>query len=139
MAVTRNATVPNPGVVRVNPKKGEYLHFRLEAAGPVPIFAFSSSLTGTLRKASDFPGHPKKSYEWDHFKNPSEIQRRELLDLLMAFTTSEAYRYFVEICKSGGSSLKTVLDVKFTSDDPKDTASESFNVVTPVVTPKDKR
>jgi hypothetical protein len=131
MAVTRKATVPNPGLVRVNPKKGEYLHFRLEAAGPVPIFAFSSSVTGTLRKAPDFPGYPKKLYEWEHLKNPSEIQRRELLDLLMAFTTSADYSYFVEIRKGGGTSLKTVLDVKFTSDDPKDTASESFNVVTP--------
>lgn len=135
MAVTRKATVPNPGVVRINPKKGEYLHFRLDAAGPVPIFAFSSSVTGTLRKATDFPGHPKKLYEWEHLKNPSVIQRRELLDLLMAFTTSAVYNYFVEIRKSDDTSLKTVLDVKFTSDDPKDTAGESFNVLTPRKTP----
>ena len=76
-----------------------------------------------------------KLYEWEHLKNPSPIRHRELLDLLMAFTTSAAYRYFVEIRKSADTSLKTVLDVEFTSDDPQDTASESFNVVTPKAKP----
>ena len=130
MAVTREAIVPNPGVVQVSTKNGEHLYFRLEAAGPIPVFAFSSSAKGTLREAPEFPDHPTVVYEWVHLKNPSGIQHIELLDLLMAFLTSAAYRYFAEIRNSEGAALRTVLDVKYTSGDPNDTASEAFNVVT---------
>ena len=59
MAVTRTPTVENPGVVTVTPGAGQYLHFTVNAAGPVPIFTFASSAKGVLYEASDFPGHPK--------------------------------------------------------------------------------
>ena len=74
MAVTRTATVENPGVVTVKPGAGQYLHFTLYALGPIPIFTFASSAKGILYEASNFTGHPKSKYEWDHLKTPSDIQ-----------------------------------------------------------------
>ena len=42
MAVTRTAVVPNPASAPVVVSAGQYLHFRLGAGGPVPIFAVES-------------------------------------------------------------------------------------------------
>jgi hypothetical protein len=127
MAVTRTPTVPNPQVVTVSPAAGEVLHFRLDAVGPIPIFAFASNVKGTLFEAPDFMGHPKTSYEWEHLRNPSDVQQLELLDLMMSFLTNGSYRYVVELQKPGTAAV-TVLDIAFTGL-PTDMATEGFRVV----------
>ena len=127
MAVTRTPVVPNPGGVKVAVTTGEFLHFILEAKGPIPIFSFASSVKGTLFEAPDFPGHPTTRYEWLHLKNPSDIQQLELLNLGLSFLTNADYTYTVELMSATGV-LSTVLQVNY-SGAPTDVASESFTVV----------
>jgi hypothetical protein len=127
MAVTRTPKVDNPGVVRVTTGAGQYLHFAVDAGGPVPIFTFASSAKGVLYEASDFPGHPKTKYEWDHLKNPSDIQQLEELELRLSFFTNANYTYTVELRDASGS-VATVLQIDYMGA-PMDKAPESFTVV----------
>jgi hypothetical protein len=127
MAVTRTTSVGNPGAVSVSTKTGEYLHFILEATGPIPIFSLASNVKGTLHEAQDFIGHPLPKYEWEHLKNPSDIQQLELLNLGLSFLTNADYTYSVELRNAGGV-VATVLNAKY-SGSPTDVTSESFTVV----------
>jgi hypothetical protein len=128
MSAVRTVTVENPGAVQVSPGKGEHLFFRVTAVGPVPIFAFASSVKGTLHEPPDFIGHPMKVYEWVHLKNPSDIQQLEVLNILFSFLTSESYDYLVELRTANGSTKQTVLNLKH-SGAPTETSSEAFTVV----------
>jgi hypothetical protein len=127
MAVNRNPTVNNPGSVKVNVTAGQFLHFILDAGGPIPIFSFASSVKGLLFEAPDFPGHPLPKYEWDHLKNPSDIQQLELLELRLSFLTNASYTYTVQLCDPTGV-IGTVLQIDYTGS-PTDIAPESFTVV----------
>lgn len=127
MAVTRTPAVNNPDVVKVSPSAGQYLHFTVDAGGPVPIFAFASSVKGVLYEAIDFPGHPKTKYEWDHLKNPSDIQQLELLELRLSFLTNASYTYTVDLEDASGH-VATVLQIDYVGS-PTDIAPESFTVV----------
>lgn len=127
MAVTRTPAVENPGVVKVATSKGQYLHFIVDAGGPIPIFTFASSAKGVLYEASDFPGHPKTKYEWDHLKNPSDIQQLEELELRLAFLTNAKYSYTVDL-NDGAGNTTVVLQIDYTGT-PMDKAPESFTVV----------
>lgn len=129
MAVVRKPTVPNPQAVTVSPSAGEFLRFKLEAEGPLPIFSFASSVRGVLFEAADFYGHPLVSYEWDHLKNPTNNQRLELLNLGLAFFTSSTHRLVVELHKPGAAA-ETVLDIIYTGQ-PVDTFQENLAVVIP--------
>ena len=125
MAIIRTAVTENPGVLQIARASGEFLHFTLTVGGPLPVFSFNSSVKGTLFEAPDFIGHPKKKYEWQHLKNPSDMQSLELLDLHLAFITNAKYKYKVEKRAADGSVAATVLEVSFTGD-PTDHGAESF-------------
>jgi hypothetical protein len=127
MAVTRTPVVENPGIIKVATGSGQYLHFTVDAGGPIPIFTFASSVKGVLYEASDFPGHPKTKYEWDHLKNPSDIQQLEVLEQRFSFFTNANYTYTVELYGSAGS-ISTVLQVRF-SGAPTDVIAETLTVV----------
>lgn len=127
MAVTRTPIVPNPGVVTVDARAGEFLHFVIDASGPMPIFSFASSVKGALRDAGSFPGHPLRKYEWDRLKIASEIQNLELLDLGLTFLTNATYTYTVELHGLAGL-FNTAIKVVY-SGTPMDTDGESFRVV----------
>jgi hypothetical protein len=127
MAVTRKPIVDNPGAVKVRPSAGQYLHFVVDAEGPIPIFSFASSAKGLLYEASDFLGHPLSRYEWEHLKNPSDIQQLELLELRFSFLTNAKYTYTVQLKDSTGV-VAPVLQIDYTGD-PTDIAPESFTVV----------
>jgi hypothetical protein len=127
MAVTRTPTVENPGVVKVATSKSAYLHFTVDAGGPIPIFTFASSAKGVLYEASDFPGHPKTKYEWDHLKNPSDIQQLEELELRLAFLTNAKCTYTVDL-NDGAGNTTVILQIDYTGT-PMDKAPESFTVV----------
>jgi hypothetical protein len=127
MAVTRTEIVPNPGAVAVAVKAGEFLHFILDAGGPMPIWSFASNVVGTLFQAPDVPGHPLPRYEWDHLKNPSDIQQLELLNLGLSFLTSANETYTVELHNANGP-VSTVMQIHYTGA-PTDVASESLTVV----------
>ena len=127
MAITRNPTVNNPGSVKAAVSKGQFLHFTVDAGGPIPIFSFASSAKGLLYEAADFPGHPLAKYEWDHLKNPSDIQQLELLELRLSFLTNAAYTYTVQLCDASGV-IGTVLQISYTGA-PTDIGPESFTVV----------
>jgi hypothetical protein len=128
MAVIRTPAVPNPAAIPVSVSTGEFLHFTIDAAGPIPIFSIASSVKGTLHEAPDFMGHPKTLYEWEHLRNPSDIQQLELLNLGLAFLTCPDYRYRVEVRKKTGGAGRLMIDVSYTGA-PTDVASESFTVV----------
>lgn len=128
MAITRTATVENPGGVPVDIKAGQYLHFTIRASGPIPIFSLASNAKGTLHEAADFIGHPLALYEWEHLKNPSDVQQLELLDLGLSFLTNAQYTYIVEVRQGTGTLVSTVLQVQYDGG-PTDTATESFRVV----------
>jgi hypothetical protein len=127
MAVNRNPTIDNPGSVKVTVSNGQFLHFIVNAGGPLPIFSFASSAKGLLYEAADFPGHPLPKYEWDHLKNPSDIQQLELLELRLSFLTNATYTYTVQLCDASGV-IGTVLQIDYTGN-PTDIAPESFTVV----------
>jgi hypothetical protein len=127
MAPTRNPIVENPGVVRVSVNSGQFLHFILEAGGPIPIFSFGSDVKGILFEAPDFPGHPLSTYEWDHLKNPSDIQQLEFLQLRLSFHTNANYTYTV-LLKDASGVLSTVLQIGYVGT-PVDVQPESFTVV----------
>jgi hypothetical protein len=126
MAVARTQIVPNPGAVPVTPGAGEFLHFKLTVGGPIAIFSFASSAKGALVEAADFPTHPTAVYEWNHLKNPSDIQQLEVLSLGLAFLTNANYQYTVELRHAAGA--RTVLDITY-SGAPADVFTESFTVV----------
>lgn len=126
MAVHRVPTVDNPGTVEVNTSKGQYLRFTVNAGGPIPILTFTG--TNNEKEAKDFPGHPQASYQWDHLKDPSQVQQLDLLVIDFSFFSNQSYRYRVEVYEDAGKPLKTVLDIQFTGDST-DTAPESFNVI----------
>jgi|SRR6266853_5852484 len=127
MAITRNPTVNNPGAIKVVVSAGQFLHFIVDAGGPIPIFSFASSAKGLLYEAPDFPGHPLPKCEWDHLKNPSDIQQLELLELRLSFLTNAAYTYTVQLCDASGVT-GTILQIEYTGS-PTDIAPESFTVV----------
>ena len=127
MSVTRTATTPNPGGVKVSPSVGEFLHFIVDAAGPIPIFSFASNVKGSLYEASDFAGHPTSKYEWDHLKNPSDIQQMELLNLGLSFLTNASYTYTAQLCNAAGV-ISTVMQITYAGA-PTDVSTESFTVV----------
>ena len=127
MAITRTPKVENPGVVSVAPKLGQFLHFILDAGGPIPIFSFTSNVKGVLFEAPDFPGHPLTQYQWEHLKNLSDIQQLEFLQLRMSFFTNSNYTYTVQLKDSSGI-LSTVLQISYVGA-PTDVQPESFTVV----------
>jgi hypothetical protein len=129
MAVTRTPAVENPGIVKVATSTGQYLHFTVDAKGPIPIFTFASSVKGVLYEASDFPGHPLTKYEWDHLKNPSDVQQLEGLELRFSFFTNANYTYTVDLLGNAGS-ISTILKVSYTGA-PTDIAAETLTVVIP--------
>jgi hypothetical protein len=128
MAVNRVPVVDNPGAVTVSVSTGQFLHFILGAGGPIPIFAFASGVKGLLFEAPDFPTHPTTKYEWDHFKNPSDIQQLEQLELRMSFLTNAKYTYTVELRDSSGV-VGQILNISYTGD-PTDVHPETFMAVT---------
>jgi len=128
MAVTRTPTVDNPGVVKVAPGTGQFLHFTVDVGGPRPIFTFASNVKGVLYEASDLPGFPTATkYQWHHFKNPSDVQQLEELELRLSFLTNASYTYTVELQDPSGT-LATVLQIDY-SGGPMDKAPESFTTV----------
>ena|SRR5882762_7655035 len=128
MAVNRTPKAENPGVVPVATTAGQLLHFTLEAKGPGPILSFVSSAKGTIWEATDFPGHPKNLYEWDHLRNPSDIQQMEVLTLGIAFFSNADYIYKVQLMDKKGAALQTVLEISYTGN-PTDSYDESFRVI----------
>jgi hypothetical protein len=110
----------------VKTSKGQYLRFTVNAGGPIPIFTFTAK--NGDREAKDFPGHPQTVYQWDHLKDPSQIQQLDLLAIDFSFFSNQSYRYRVEVCDDAGKPLKTAMDIQFTGD-PTDTAPESFNAI----------
>jgi len=127
MAITRTAVVANPGGVKVAVSAGQFLHFIVDAGGPIPIFSFASSIKGVLYEAPDFAGHPLSKYEWDHLKNPSDMQQLELLELRLSFLTNATYTYTVQLRDASGV-VGTVLQINYAGI-PTDIAPESFTVV----------
>jgi len=127
MAVTRTEIIPNPVVVPVGVSAGQFLHFILDASGPIPIFSFASDIKGVLYQAPDFPGHPMKRYEWLHLKNPSDIQQMENLELGLSFLSNANYTYTVELLGAAGV-ISTVMKISYAGT-PTDIENESFTVV----------
>ena len=127
MAVTRTPTIANSNMVTVAVSAGQFLHFVLDPGGPIPIFSFASDVKGVLFQAADFPGHPMNKYEWDHLKNPSDIQQMKRLELGLAFLTNANYTYTVELFNAAGL-ISTVMKISYTGA-PTDVENESFTLV----------
>ena len=128
MGVTRTPIVANPGGVKVAVASGQYLHFTLDAGGPEPIFSFESNVKGVLYQNKDFHGDPMSKYEWDHLKNPSDIQQLELLEILLTFETNADYTYTVQVCDARGV-VATALQIKYNGTPADFPQPESFRVV----------
>jgi hypothetical protein len=113
--------------VPVQVTAGQFLHFTIDAGGPIPIFSFASDVKGILFQAADFPGHPMTKYEWDHLKNPSDIQQMENLELGLSFLTNADYTYTVELFNAAGP-VSTVMKISYNGA-PTEVENESFRVV----------
>lgn len=131
MAVVREPTIDNPGGIKVDPKKKQYLHFLLKVSGPIAIFTFASNISPKVVAASDFDGHPRNTYEWNHLKDdPAAAKQLELLDLRMVFISCREYEYFVEVRGEHDSVVQKAMQIKYTGG-TSDVRSESFNVILP--------
>lgn len=118
------------GAVKVRVSNGEYLFFRLTVQGNVPIFTFACQDKPRLSE-HEFPGHPKKVYEWAWSKNGSESDREsDVYGVTMSFFTAIKYTLVVEHRESDDSVIDTLKDIDYESTFHADNFTETLRVLT---------
>jgi len=124
MAVTRTPKVENPGDVEVATSTGQYLHFTVDAGGPIPIFTCANSIADIFNTD---PANPQSEYEWDFLKDhPGDQPKEDELELRLKFLTNAKYTYTVELRDASGT-VGTVLQIDYQGA-PTDIEPESFAV-----------
>ena len=92
--------------------EGQFVRCTLDVAGPgQAIFAFSCQHR-PIKSAADFPGHPKKTYEWTHFKDPGDADApQDVHALVVAFAGgATSYTFLMEKMGKDGLILATLKD-----------------------------
>lgn len=120
--------------VAVNRSAGEYLQFRITAKGPTPTFAFSSQEDSrgnheTYFQASDFPGHPKTTYErhWPQ-ANDTILSPTAVYALALGFLGATDYTVLVDLRDATNAVLNTVKDIDYQREDQGDAFAELFQI-----------
>ncbi len=117
-------------VVTVNSAQGESLEIMIRAQGANPTFVFASkwgSTSATLRKSTDFPGHPKQQYDWNHVgpgQNPSGPQDTRALGtpesttVHFTFLAVTQYDLLVSHRDANGAEIEVVKDITYKPKKP---------------------
>jgi hypothetical protein len=118
------------GAVKVRVSEGEYLSFRLTVQGASPIFTFACQDKPRLSE-HEFPGHPKKVYEWTWSKNADESDRTsDVYGVTMSFFTAIRYTLVVEHRNSDDSLIDLLKDIDYESNHGADNFTETLRVLT---------
>jgi hypothetical protein len=91
---------------------GERIRMTLTANGPgQALFAFGCQHK-SLWNAPDFPGHPKKVYEWVHLDQPADADApADTYALTIAFVGGiTSYTFLMEHVSAAGANLATLKD-----------------------------
>jgi hypothetical protein len=91
---------------------GEHLRMKLTANGPgQAVFAFGCQHKSLFNPA-DFPGHPKKVYEWVHLDQLSDADAMsDTYAMTIAFIGGiTSYTFLMERVSAAGVSLATLKD-----------------------------
>ena len=114
--------------VTVAQTNGELLRFRIDAKGAVPTFTFLSR-HDVFFKASDFPGHPKSTYQRKFPLAKDEIgAKTAIYSLTFGFLGATAYTLLVELRDANNTLLKTIKDIDYEREDQTDVFSELFKI-----------
>jgi hypothetical protein len=96
----------------VNVSAGEFIRSKLTTKGPgQALFSFGCQHR-PLWSATDFPGHPQKSYEWRHFTQPGDADApADTYALTIAFIGGiTSYTFRVERVAKNGTVVATLKD-----------------------------
>jgi hypothetical protein len=116
------------GGVEVKLGDGEYLQYKIVAAGAVPSFNLSCSHR-TLWKAETFVGHPKQVYDERWPRHPFDVDANED-DYTVGFGFVAAVRYTltVEHRRKDDSRIRLLKDVDFESNQAEADAFDGLTV-----------
>jgi hypothetical protein len=96
----------------VNVSSGEFIRSKLTAKGPgQAVFSFGCQHR-PLWSATDFPGHPQKVYEWQHFNQPGDADApADTYALTIAFVGGiTSYTFLLEKVAKNGKVVATLKD-----------------------------
>ena len=118
------------GAVKVRISSGEYLFFRLTVQGAVPLFTFACKHQPRLSE-HQFPGHPKKVYEWTWSKGTDESDAQDdMYGVAMSFLTAIRYTLVVEHRDAEDNLINLLKDIDYESNHPADNFTETLRVFT---------
>jgi hypothetical protein len=118
------------GAVKVHVSKGQHLFFRLTVQGAEPIFSFVCQDKARLSE-HQFPGHPKKVYEWNWSKEGDESDREsDVYGVTMSFFTAIRYTLVVEHREDDGTLIDLLKDIDYESNHPADNFTETLRILT---------
>lgn len=118
------------GAVKVRVGQGEHLFFRLTVQGAEPIFTFACKHKARLSE-HEFPGHPKKVYEWTWSRSADESDASDdMYGVAMTFLTAIRYTLLVEHRDAQGTLINLLKDIDYESQHPQDNFTETLRVFT---------
>jgi hypothetical protein len=118
------------GAVKVHVSKGQYLFFRLTSQGAEPIFSFVCQDKARMSE-HQFPGHPKKVYEWTWSKGVNESDRvNDVYGVTMSFFTAIRYTLVVEHREADDTVIDVLKDIDYESNHPADNFTETLRILT---------
>jgi len=118
------------GAVKVRISSGEYLFFRLTVQGAVPLFTFACKHQPRLSE-HQFPGHPKKVYEWTWSKGTDESDAQDdMYGVAMSFLTAIRYTLVCEHRDAKDNLINLLKDIDYESQHPADNFTETLSVFT---------
>jgi hypothetical protein len=117
------------GAVKVRVSQGEYLFFRLTTQGAEPIFTFACQHKARVSE-HQFPGHPKKVYEWTWSKSGDESDlKNDVYAITMSFIAAIRYTLLVEHRDSSDALIDLLKDIDYESTHPTDNFTETLRVL----------
>lgn len=117
------------GAVKVRVSQGEYLFFRLTVKGAEPIFTFACQHKARVSE-HEFPGHPKKVYEWTWSKNGDESDlKNDVYAITMSFITAIRYTLVVEHRNADDTLIDLLKDIDYESTNPTDNYTETLRIL----------
>ncbi|HWC77707.1 MAG TPA: hypothetical protein VG778_09600 [Blastocatellia bacterium] len=117
-------TTPNVGGVLLNP--GEHLHYFLTVRGAQPVFNLSCKHR-TLKRESDFPGHPQMEYDWT--LTPRQLdEQAEDYTVAMSYFAALEYSLRIEHHGRNHSLIQVAVEKDYAGEETDDFDAEILGV-----------
>jgi hypothetical protein len=98
----------------------------ITVSGGMPAFVFARNNVA-VHSADQFPGHPKKRYQWILSAEDGSLPIGDAAYALnVSFLGALKYTYLMEHCDEFGARLKLLKDIDYESADPHDSRVESI-------------